>query len=225
LLSGLDNSVGERKSGYYLKQFFRVAASTGRIAAGESVITYVDSTNSGHIVVKIITPQLPRYNLDGAGIVLIVSGFMGGNGGFSENISFSSIGLIHVTCMYPGSTDVVGVASSGIYDYGGSNCIDALRAVAQFASGAKPDCNGNYLHDLIETTPMYNNFGLYAASHPGIAAANLLRFYGGEISNLAWFVGWENPTIDALVSWDAGNLNNRFQVETNMPCGFRGHLH
>ncbi|NCC53530.1 MAG: hypothetical protein EOM20_20285, partial [Spartobacteria bacterium] len=206
------------------KQFYRIAAPTGKVAAGEGFITYVNSIISGPIAVEVLTPRLPRYAVAGAGIVLVVSGFVGGNNGFSHSTDFSDIGLVHVSCMYPGSTDRVGVASSGVYDYGGPDCIDALRAAARFASGADPDSNGNYLHDLIEIPPIYNNFGLYAASHPGIAAVNLMYFYGSEISNLAWFAGWENPTIDALVSWDAGNLNNAFPVETNStyvyPAGY-----
>lgn len=37
-------------------------------------------------------------------------------------------------------------------------------------------------------------------SHPGIAAANVLGMYGGALTNVAFFVGWENPTMDAIVT-------------------------
>jgi hypothetical protein len=214
------STAGVRQIAGSDQAYYRVAASTGRVTAGKSLITYVASSNSGLVAVKVLTPILPRYTVEGAGIVMLVSGFVGGNNSFSTSTDFTRAGLIHVTAMYPGCTDVVGTASGGTYDYGGTNCTEALRAVAKFASGVKPDFNGNYLHELIETKPMYNNFGLYAASHPGLAAANLMFFFGSELTNLAWYAGWENPTMDALVSWDAGNIHNPYPVKTNRSYRF-----
>ena len=73
----------------------------------------------------------------------------------------------------------------------------------RFASGAIPDADGNYISDWSAVPLLTDNVGLYAFSHPGIAATNVLALYGDELS-VAYFVGRENPTVPALSAMELG---------------------
>ncbi|MSR85850.1 hypothetical protein EXS74_00475 [Candidatus Woesearchaeota archaeon] len=52
---------------------------------------------------------------------------------------------------------------------------------------------------------------MYAFSHPGIAATNVLALYGDEL-NVQWFVGRENPTSDILYPLELGYWNEKTPV-------------
>jgi len=80
----------------------------------------------------------------------------------------------------------------------------ALRDVIRFATGVSANVSGQYLHNLVDVTPLYDVSGLYAFSHSGIAATNVLALHGEELSRVAFFVGRENPTIDATYPLEPG---------------------
>lgn len=79
-----------------------------------------------------------------------------------------------------------------------------------YAAGQIPDRDGYYLKDRSSIPPLLGNIGLYAFSHPGIAAVDVLALYGDKIG-VAYFVGRENPTLDTLTAVEAGYFdeNNR----------------
>ena len=188
--------------------FYRLGAVTNKAPRGQTLLTYIPSDAGGRIAVKIVLPRLSRFPGNRAGVVVYVSGFIRSSGHFLTDSDFSSIGLIHITYLWPGAEDGTGMTSAGTYDYGGSNCIAALKQVLRFAGGQIPDLTGRYLADLAQVAPLYDNVGMCAASHAGIAAVNAVYRYGAEVSNVVYYVGWENPTVDSLVSWDAGNIHS-----------------
>lgn len=178
--------------------------STTKTAAGDSFVTYVDSAGIGKIALKVTLPETARYG-DGAPILVYVSTFFTpGDPKFDVSfVDVTTIGFIHVTYLWPGLSDPSGVKSEGTYDHGGEDSLQALRDVIRFASGKIPDINGKYISDLSVVVPLTGNVGLYAFSHPGIAATNVLALYGDELS-VAYFVGRENPTEDLLSAMDLG---------------------
>ncbi|MFH0881311.1 MAG: hypothetical protein V2A34_16490, partial [Lentisphaerota bacterium] len=188
--------------------FYRVGMATNGAPCGQTLLTYIPSDSGERIALKILVPTLSRFPARRAGVLVNVSGFVKDSGHFQIDNDFSSIGLIHITYLWPGAVDGSGVASDGSYDYGGTNCIRALKQVLRFAGGQIPDLTGRYLADLVQVIPLYDNVGMFAASHAGIGAVNALFHYGREVTNVAYYVGWENPTVDTLVAWDAGNIHS-----------------
>lgn len=167
-------------------------------------ITFVESPGVGRIAVHIQQPQTPRY-AQGAPIVVNVSGFFTGSSGFDFEWEPDDVGVIYITYLWPGKRDQrTGQSSSGIFDYGGPNCLAALRDVIRFATGASANVSGLYLHEVVDTTPLYGVSGLYAFSHSGIAATNVLALHGEALSRVTFFVGRENPTIDATYPLEPG---------------------
>ena len=172
------------------------------------VITAVESDGIGWIAVEILSPSRPRYD-DGAPVIVNVSGFFTGATGFKYELDPDAIGAIYVTYLWPGQTDrQTGAVSEGIFDYGGPDCLRALRDVARFATGEIPDIDGRYLHELTGTAPLYNVAGLYAFSHSGIAAANVLALHGEDLQQVRFFVGRENPTIDEMYPLESGHWDD-----------------
>ncbi len=181
-------------------------------AAGESFVTYVPSKGIGNIAVKVTLPEEPRYT-GGAPILVYVSTFFTPQEPIFDT-SFTDItklGFIHVTYLWPGKKEPSGAKSDGTYDYGGKDSLQALRDVIRFASGQIPNSNGDYITQLSEITPLTNNVGLYAFSHPGIAATNVLALYGDDIS-VAYFVGRENPTNDILSNLELGYYDGSVKI-------------
>jgi hypothetical protein len=185
--------------------FFCITATTGSIETGHALFTFVPVSGIGDIAIEILSPSTPRYTNNAASPIVAVRGFLLSRDNFDISPDFSDIGLIHIAYLWPGGSDRSGVASEGEYDYAGTNGIRALAEVIKFASGQAPDRDGRYLHELITLDPLYKNTGLFAASHPGIAVARVMAEHGLELTNVAFFVGWENPTLDAIVSCDIGN--------------------
>lgn len=187
---------------------------------GERLITQVLSDGIGNIAVQVALPQRARYT-EGAGIVVEVETFATRGDGLGESQAFTSIGLIHITYLNPGQTDR-GIKSDGGFDYGGENSIQALRDVLRYAAGQIPDQAGYTLGERIALKPLPNEIGLFAFSHPGIAAINVLAIYGAQL-NVGYFVGRENPTTDTLTAvevghWDEQNravLNPMYQYPKN----------
>lgn len=105
------------------------------------------------------------------------------------------VGAISVSHLWPGITDPeTKISSEGEYDYGGPNSLAALRDTIRYALGEIPDVKGFYLHELIAMQPLYENVGLFASSHAGVVATNVMAYYGESLSGLKYFVGRENPT-------------------------------
>jgi hypothetical protein len=181
-----------------------------RIAqAGETLYTYIDSDRIGQIAVQVTLPETTRYT-EGAGIVVEVNTFLTPQNRFYTSLDATAVGLIHVSYLWPGISDQ-GSISDGKFDYGGKISIQALRDVIRFASGEIPNSDGHFLDDLIGISPLYNNVGIYAFSHPGQAAINVMGLHGDQLSNVTYFVGRENPTLDKLTAVEVGHFdqNNR----------------
>lgn len=185
--------------------------------AGESFVTYVDSSGIGNIAVKVTLPETPRY-ADGAPIIVYVSTFFTpGEPDFDTSfLDVTKMGFIHVTYLWPGLSDASGVKSEGTYDYGGEDSLQALRDVIRFASGQISDIDGEYIDDISEIKPLTDNVGLYAFSHPGIAATNVLAKYGTSLSHVKYFVGRENPTEAVLSAMDLGYFEGNIPVSNSL---------
>jgi hypothetical protein len=134
--------------------------------------------------------------------------FLTGSGDFYHSLDVTPIGLIQITFLWPGTqSKSTGAESQGTYDYGGEIGIAALRDVLLYATGEIPDRGGNYLAERSSITPLSDNVGLYAFSHPGIAAVNVLALYGDQLPGVAYLVGRENPTTDTLTAVEVGHFN------------------
>ena len=177
--------------------------------AGE-LITYVNSSGIGRIAVQLRLPSVPRYP-EGAPIVVHTSAFFTSGQGFG-GLGVTRIGAIEVSYLWPGATDMhAGVSSEGVYDHGGADSIAAFRDVIRFVSGQVPDYEGHYIAELLAVTPLTDNVGLYAFSHPGIAATNVLAHYGDSLPDVKYLVGGENPTTDTLSCVEIGHWGEHGQ--------------
>ncbi len=178
------------------------AGATGA-APATTWITYVDSS-AGRIAVHVSEPRTPRY-ADGAPVVVNVSGFFTPRRGFAFELDPNALGAVYITYLWPGTTDPrTGAASTGTFDYGGPKCLAALRDVIRFATGVAPDAHGKRLHESARGPVSYDVVGLYAFSHSGIAATNVLALHGADLAGVRFFVGRENPTVDPLYSLEPG---------------------
>ena len=180
--------------------------------ADDSFVAYVPSQGIGNIAVQVTLPETPRYD-DGAPLLVYISTFFTPQEPVfdTEFTDITKLGFAHVTYLWPGKSDPSGAQSDGTYDYGGEDSLQALRDVIRFASGAIPDADGNYISDWSAVPLLTDNVGLYAFSHPGIAATNVLALYGDELS-VAYFVGRENPTVPALSAMELGYWDSNTPV-------------
>ncbi len=177
-----------------------------KAAAGDTLFTYVHCPENGTIAVRIQVPDNARYP-EGAPIMVNSSGWFAGNYNFNLGWDFTEVGFIWVNMIWPGKTDQSsGVSSQGIYDYAGPSCIAAFRDVIRFACGLAPDTAGHYIDELIEMNAMTYNVGLHASSHSGVGATKVMGEYGNEFSSLKYFVGRENPTVDANYALETGHF-------------------
>jgi len=190
-----------------LALFLFITALASGAEGADQLITYLPSKGIGNIAVRLTFPEAPRYP-DGAGVVVDIATFFTPTNDFHEDLDVAPIGLIRVSYLWPGKESrTTGALSSGKFDYGGKTCIRALRDVIRFATGQIPDKDGRYIGDLSPFPVLTDQVGLYAFSHPGIAAVKVLAVYGEEL-NVRYFVGRENPTVDAISAvelgyWDA----------------------
>jgi hypothetical protein len=147
--------------------------------------------------------------------------------GYQQSLDVYSIGLIHVTFLWPGCADPkTGHSSGGSRDFGGAGSIAALRDVILFAAGEIGDTNGRKLADIAGMPVMYGNVGLYAFSHPGLAAVAVMAGYGDRLAGLRYFVGRENPTVDVISAMEIGHYGDDREPILNplyrYPQSFRG---
>jgi hypothetical protein len=171
-------------------------------------ITFVESPGIGRIAVHIQEPGEPRYEA-GAPVIVNVSGFFTGSSGFDFEWEPDALGVIYITYLWPGKSDArTSQSSEGVFDYGGPNCLAALRDVIRFATGDATNVDGQSLHDIVQIQPLYDVSGLYAFSHSGIAATNVLALHGEALPGVAFFVGRENPTLDATYPLEPGHWSD-----------------
>jgi len=187
------------------------------IPRGGERITYVNSTGIGKIAVRIKVPLTPRYP-EGAPIVFNVGTFFGNHSGFNNQIPETMIGAIESACLWPGEEDTLtGAASEGTYDYCGPNCLAALCDAIRFISGDLPNVDGDYINEMVDLPILTNNVGLFAFSHAGLGAINVLAHHGNLLPKIRYFVGRENPTIPQMNTLEAGYMNDYNQPILN-PC-------
>jgi len=181
--------------------------------SAQSLMTFVESEGIGRIAVSIRPPSETRYP-DGAPVVVNVSGFFTASSGFDDQLDPDALGAIYVTYLWPGKTDPrTGIASEGTFDYGGPDCLAALRDVVRFATGEIPDVDGRTLDGIVDVPVLYEVSGLYAFSHSGIVATNVLALLGEDLQLVRFFVGRENPTIDPMYPLEPGHWDD----ETGRP--------
>ena len=178
-------------------------------------VTFIESAGIGRIAVCIQEPESPRY-AEGAPIIVNVSGFFTASSGFAFEWDADAVGVIYITYLWPGQRDNrTGYASEGVFDYGGPDCLAALRDVIRFATGEMTDVSGRVLQDIVSVPPAHDVCGVYAFSHSGIAATNVLALHGEELSRVAFFVGRENPTTDALYPLETGHWGDDGRAVVN----------
>ncbi|MCS7010812.1 MAG: hypothetical protein NZL98_05550, partial [Anaerolineales bacterium] len=173
--------------------------------SGRTVVTYLETEGVGRIAVQIAYPPAPRYP-DGLGVVVIVSPFLTEIDGFVNDPDLTSIGLIQVSYLWPGKADSrSGMRSEGQFDYGGDVSLQALRDVIRFAAGRKTDVSGRSISALLPVRVAPDEVGLYAFSHAGLAAINVIAVYGESLSGLQYLVANEVPTTDTLACLEIGH--------------------
>jgi hypothetical protein len=117
------------------------------------------------------------------------------------------VGAIAVSHLWPGKTDPeTGMHSEGNYDFGGPNSLAALRDTLRFALGLLKDVDGRSLDELTSVEPLYGNVGLFASSHAGVVATNVMAYYGESLQGLKYFVGRENPTMAEMYPLEIGHF-------------------
>jgi len=126
------------------------------------------------------------------------------------------VGAISVSHMWPGKIDQqTKIGSDGEYDFGGPDSLAALRDTICFALGVIPDIDGKYLHELISVEPLYANVGMFASSHAGVVATNVMAYYGEQLAGLKYFVGRENPTMAEMYPLEIGHFDERHRPVYN----------
>jgi hypothetical protein len=180
--------------------------------AGETVTTHIHCPENGKIAVRVDLPLEPRYGKSAPVVVVastwFVAKYTNDMIGFHLVYNPVDIGAITVTHLWPGKTDPeTKIASEGEYDYGGPKSLAALRDTIRFALGEIPNIDGLYLHELIEVQPLYDNVGLFASSHAGVVATNVLAYHGESLTGLKYFVGRENPTMAEMYPLEIGHFD------------------
>jgi hypothetical protein len=187
--------------------------------AGGELITYVDSppssppklggTEGGRIAVRIEVPEQPRYPEGSPVVVEVSTWFVPGND-FHRVNQTTQIGAITVSYLWPERVDVEsGARSEGVYDYGGPDSLEVLRDVIRFASGLIPNVDGYTIDELVAVTPLTDNVGLFASSHAGVVATNVLAHHGSELPTVKYLVGRENPTRDEMYPLELGYFDDQ----------------
>ncbi len=185
------------------------AAGSGirRAGAGEILYTHIDSAENGKIAVRIDLPEKPRYGSSAPVVVVASTWFVDK---YNNPTTPFHMGVIVVSHLWPGKTDPESkISSDGTYDFGGPNSLAALRDTLRFALGVQPDVDGYYLHKLIAMEPLYDNVGMFASSHAGVLATNVMAYYGESLQGLKYFVGRENPTMAEMYPLEIGHFDER----------------
>ena len=180
---------------------------------GEIVYTHVNSPENGNIAVRIDIPAEPRYG-ESAPVVVIASTWFVEKYNelqtpFHLVYNTTDVGAITVSHLWPGKSDPeTGISSDGEYDFGGPLSLAALRDVIRFALGLETDVNGKTIDELLGVIPLLNNVGMFASSHAGVVATNVMAYYGEELTGLKYFVGRENPTMAEMYPLEIGHWDD-----------------
>lgn len=186
---------------------------TEPVEPGEYFVTHINNVENGKIAVRIDVPEKPRYQSKAPIVVQASTWFVEkyDNPSVPFHLVYNpvDIGAISVSYLWPGKTDPdTNKSSEGIYDYGGPNCITALRDVIRFAAGEIPNVEGKFLNDLVSIDAIYDNLGLFASSHAGVVATNVMAYEGSSLKSLDYFVGRENPTSDEMYALELGYFDD-----------------
>ncbi len=177
------------------------------IQSADTIYTFVPSAGIGNIAVRIECPTSSRYP-EGAPIVVEVSTWFVSFVEFHRVNDTKRIGAVTISYLWPGRLDAAtGIQSDGEYDYGGPVSLSALKDVIRFALGLKPDVSGDYIADLSTVPVLTDNVGLFASSHSGVVATNVLAYFGDEIPSVKYLVGRENPTRDEMYPLELGHFD------------------
>jgi hypothetical protein len=168
------------------------APPLGSAGPGERFETYIPSTQ-GNVAVRVRVPSKPRY-IEHTQVVVNVATFFTKTAPFYSDINAQDAGLIHISYIWPGAEEPSsGACSDGVFDHGGPTSIEVLRDVIRYALGDLADIESKTLSErVLGVTP--GAVGIWAFSHPGIAAMNVLGRHQDTLGDVAWFVGRENPT-------------------------------
>jgi hypothetical protein len=181
-------------------------------AGGRVVTTQILCEEVGRVAVRIDVPAEPRYGAS-APIVVVASTWFVEKYNLDEtpfHLVYNpvDVGAIAISHLWPGKRDPeTGVASDGRYDFGGPLSLATLRDTIRFALGEIPDVRGAYLHELIEVEVLYDNVGLFASSHAGVVATNVMAYHGDACPDLKYFVGRENPTMAEMYPLEIGHFD------------------
>ncbi|MDZ7725622.1 MAG: hypothetical protein U5R06_23060 [candidate division KSB1 bacterium] len=177
-----------------------------RYSAGrDSIFTYIPSETAGErgIATLIRLPQQGRFGA-AAPVVIYVAGGFSGEGLSTRGCDLTEQGFIELYFNFPGSGRP-GTRSGGIYDTRGTQSINALKDVVQFALGQTTDSSGSTLADYCETiSPLQSNVGLVGWSNGGNATLAAAGCHAQTLSDLAWIVNWESPVGDGMPTAEAG---------------------
>jgi hypothetical protein len=187
----------------------RAQGSLHPVPPGSQVVTHIESAGIGRIAVRVEAPAEPRYP-DGAPVVVEVSTWFTDQNRFHRVNATTRIGVVTISYLWPGRQDrVTAFSSEGEYDYGGPDSLTALRDVIRFAAGGLANVDGYFLHELVGLPLLENNLGLFASSHSGVVATNVLAHHGNEIPSVSYLVGRENPTRDEMYSLEIGHYDGQ----------------
>ena len=183
---------------------------TGRMSVAlvaETVQTYIPSEGIGRIAVRVECPVMARYP-EGAPVVVEASTWFVRNNRFHRVNNTQQIGAVTVSYLWPGRMDAeTGMQSDGEYDFGGPVSLAALKDVIRFASGLIPDINGDTIANLTTVTVLPDNVGLFASSHAGVVATNVLAYFWDELQSVKYLIGRENPTRDEMYPLELGHFD------------------
>lgn len=174
--------------------------------------THVWCGETGRVAVRIDLPSKPRYG-DAAPLVVVASTWFVEKYNEPEtpfHLVYNPIdvGAIAISHLWPGKRDPeTGIASDGRYDFGGPDSLAALRDTLRFALGRIPDVDGRYIWDLVPIGALTDNVGLFASSHAGVVATNVMAYFGESLNGLKYFVGRENPTMSEMYPLEIGHFD------------------
>jgi hypothetical protein len=181
---------------------------------GEYIVTQINNAENGKIAIRIDVPSKPRYS-NSAPIVFqastwFVEKYNDDETPFHLVYDLTDVGAVVVSHLWPGKTDpATGISSDGVYDFGGPDSMAAMRDAIRFSLGEIPDIDGKYLHELVSTEVLYDNVGMFASSHSGVVATNVMAYHGESFTNLKYFVGRENPTMAEMYALELGHWDEQ----------------
>lgn len=163
--------------------------------------------SGGTLATRLWIPDTGRCS----GQAPLVVFFVGGSGG--GTLEFDAVdrallgeGIISVDFLYPGSSwiDDTGtpIASSGLYDWRGPNCLRAGRDVLRFCLGLIADEDGRYVTD--HAAALTSVVGVLGSSNGGNSSMAVLGQHGAELPGVSFAVSWESPSNDQYATGTLG---------------------